>query len=82
MDKEKYKRLNKIVNDSLNSMFLNIRLRILSSRKLNPELFKHITLILDGHDSRINYTDTEIKHSRLYSYKFERNRLISSLIYF
>ena len=62
MNEENYKRLNKIVNDSLNNMFSNIRLRILSARKLNPELFKHITLILDGHHSRINYTDAEIKH--------------------
>ncbi|KAG2211801.1 hypothetical protein INT45_009254 [Circinella minor] len=75
MDDENYKRINKIVNDSLNNMFSNIRLRILSSRKYNPDLFKHVTLVLDGHDSRINYTDTDLDRSRLYSYKFKKNRL-------
>lgn len=75
MDEDNYKRLSKIVNDSLNNMFSNVRLRILSAHKWNPDLFKHVTLILDGHDSRINYTDTEIKHSRLYSYKFKKNGL-------
>ena len=73
MNEENYKRLsNKKVNDSfLNKMFSNIRLRILSALKLNPKLFKHITLIFNGYGSRINYTDAEIKHSKLYSYKFK-----------
>lgn len=73
MDEENYKRINKIVNDCFNNMFSNIKLRILSARKHNPDLFKHITLILDGHDSRINYNDTDIDRSRLYSYKFKKN---------
>lgn len=73
MDEENYKRINKIVNDCFNNMFSNIKLRILSARKHNPDLFKHITLILDGHDSRINYNDTDIDRSRLYSYKFRKN---------
>ncbi|KAG2210630.1 hypothetical protein INT45_012088 [Circinella minor] len=75
MDDENYKRINKIVNDALTNMFSNIKLRILSARKNNPDLFKHITLILDGHDSRINYTDTDLDRSRLYSYKFKKNGL-------
>ncbi|KAG2218406.1 hypothetical protein INT45_011594 [Circinella minor] len=75
MDNENYKRINKIVNDALTNMFSNIKLRILSARKNNPDLFKHITLILDGHDSRINYTDTDLDRSRLYSYKFKKNGL-------
>ena len=54
------------------NMFSNIRLKILSTHKYNPELFRHVTLIMDGHDSRISYTDTEIKHSRLYLYKFKK----------
>ncbi|KAG2216958.1 hypothetical protein INT45_007393 [Circinella minor] len=56
-------------------MFSNIKLHILSARKNNPDLFKHVTLILDGHDSRINYTDTDLDRSRLYSYKFKKNGL-------
>jgi hypothetical protein len=72
MDEENYKRILKIVDYGLDNMFSNIKLRILSAHKYNPELFKHVTLIIDGHDSRINYIDTEIKHSRLYSYKFKK----------
>lgn len=73
MDEDNYKRINKIVNDCFNNMFSNIKLRILSARKYNPDLFKHITLILDGHDSRLNYTDTDLDRTRLYSYKFKKN---------
>jgi hypothetical protein len=80
MDEENYKRILKIVDYGLDNMFSNIKLRILSAHKYNPELFKHVTLIIDGHDSRINYIDTEIKHSRLYSYKFKKNGLRTQFV--
>ena len=73
MDEDNYKRINKIVNNSLENMFSTIRLCILSSYKYNPPLFKHITFIIDGHDSRINYINTDIKRERLFSYKFKKN---------
>lgn len=34
-------------------MFLSVLLRVYSARKINPELFKHITLIIDGQDYNI-----------------------------
>ena len=36
MDEDNYKRINKIINDSLENMFSSIRLRILSAYKNNP----------------------------------------------
>ncbi|KAG2217219.1 hypothetical protein INT45_013964 [Circinella minor] len=80
MNEENYNRINKIVIDAMDNMFSSIRLRILSAHKYNPQLFKHVTLIIDGHDSRINYTDTEIKHSRLYSYKFKKNGIRTQFV--
>ena len=56
-------------------MCSSIKLRILSARKYNPELFSHVPLFLDGHDSRINYSDMHINHSRLYSYKLKKSGL-------
>ena len=61
-------------------MCSNIKLRILSARKNNPDLFKHITLILDGHDSRINYTDMEMDHSKLYLYKLKKSGLRTPIV--
>lgn len=80
MDEENYKRINKTVNDSLSTMFSSIRLRILSAYEYNPPLFKHVTLIIDGHDSRINYVDINIKRERLYSYKFKKSGLRTQII--
>jgi len=80
MNEVNYKRINKIVKNSFDNMFSTLKLRILSAHKNNPELFKHVTLILDRHDSRFNYVDTEIKHSRLYSYKFKKNGLRTQIV--
>lgn len=55
-----YNNFNKYVDKLLENMFSNIYLRILSSRKCNPLIFKHVTLFLDGHDSKINYENSNI----------------------
>jgi len=73
MYEENYKRINKIVDDALKYMFSTIDLRISSARKNNPELFKHITMLADGHDSRLNYINTNINKEKMYSYKFKKN---------
>ena len=52
-------------------MFSSPKLRIYSALKRNPKQFKHVTLIIDGHDSKINYVDTNIKREKLYSYKLK-----------
>ncbi|KAG2221792.1 hypothetical protein INT45_013288 [Circinella minor] len=61
-------------------MFSTIRLRILSSYKYNPPLFKHITFIIDGHDPRINYINTDIKREKLLSYKFKKNGIRTQIV--
>lgn len=64
--------LNKKVDDTLENMFSNLKMRILSSRLNNPSPFKHVTLILDGHDSRIEYQNVNIHKKELYSFKFKK----------
>jgi hypothetical protein len=53
-------------------MFSSPKLRIYSALKRNPKQFKHVTLIIDGHDSKINYVNTDIKREKLYSYKLKK----------
>ena len=61
-------------------MFSTIRLHILSLYKYNPPLFKHIILIIDGHNSRINYVNTDIKCERLFSYKFKKDSIRTQIV--
>lgn len=64
--------LNKKIDYMLENMFSNIKVRILSSKLYNPNPFKHVTLLLDGHDSRIEYQNINIHKKELYSYKFKK----------
>ena len=53
-------------------MFSTPLLRLCTSIKINPKLVKHGTCFIDGHNSRINYANTDIKRGILYcSYKLE-----------
>ncbi|KAG2228452.1 hypothetical protein INT48_008651, partial [Thamnidium elegans] len=49
---KKQEKLNKIVNYALEFLFSNVKIRLLTAKLLNPELFSHVTLYLDGHDTR------------------------------
>jgi hypothetical protein len=64
--------LNKKIDYMLENMFSNIKIRILSSRLYNPNPFKHVTMFLDGHDSRIEYQNINIHKKELYSFKFKK----------
>ncbi|KAI8596263.1 hypothetical protein EDD21DRAFT_422650 [Dissophora ornata] len=55
----------------LAEMCSSIKLRLLCSRYPNPETFKHITLHLDGHDSRVAYRNADKKS--MYSYKLKKS---------
>ena len=44
-------RLDRKVTSKLFNMFSNLRIRMLSARGINPEDYKEVTLILDGHDT-------------------------------
>lgn len=64
-----YEALDAKLDDLLSHMFSNIRLRIHSARAKNPEYFKHITLLLDGHDTRATYARAD--KPSMYSYKLK-----------
>ncbi|KAI1287725.1 hypothetical protein EDD11_010306 [Mortierella claussenii] len=53
-------------------MFSIPKIRIRSANWRNPPLFKHITLMLDGHDSRATYGEGKEK---MYLYKLKKSGL-------
>jgi Chromo (CHRromatin Organisation MOdifier) domain/DDE superfamily endonuclease len=69
---KRYEYLNVKVNNDINNMFSNEKIRILSAKVNNPERFKHVTMLLDGHDGRIAYCDIDKNMSELYSYKLKK----------
>ena len=64
--------LDKRLTSLLASMFSNIQIRVLTAQQ-NPSLFKHVTLLLDGHDTRVNLAGAEA--AKMYSYKFKKSGL-------
>lgn len=72
--------LNKKVDKMLLIMFSNIKLRVLNGLLLNPNPFKHVTLLLDGHDSRIEYHNISIHKKDLYSFKFKKPGLRTQVV--
>ena len=64
--------LDKRVSMFLASMFSNIQIRILTAQQ-NPSMFKHVTLLLDGHDTRVNLAGVDA--AKMYSYKFRKSGL-------
>ena len=56
----------------LASMFSNIQIGILIAQQ-NPSMFKPVTLLLDGHDTRVNQNGVDA--AKMYSYKFKKSGL-------
>jgi hypothetical protein len=54
------------------SMFSTLEIRIRSANWKNPSLFKHVTMMLDGHDSRATYGEDK---AVMYSYKLKKSGL-------
>jgi hypothetical protein len=54
------------------SMFSSLEIRIRTANWRNPPLFKHVTLMLDGHDSRATYGEDK---AAMYSYKLKKSGL-------
>jgi hypothetical protein len=50
--KTEYNAHNKYITNCLETMFSTITIRLLSAKQKNPPLFQHVTLHLDGHDTR------------------------------
>lgn len=64
--------LDKKISGLLASMFSTMQIRVLLAQQ-NPSMFKHVTLLLDGHDTRVNQTGVEAE--KMYSYKFKKSGL-------
>ena len=69
---KEYKLINDKIDQCLANMFSNEDIRILSASLNNPTSFKHVTLLYDGHDSRISYRKPNISKKKLYSYKLKK----------
>ena len=54
------------------SMFSSPEIRIRSAKWKNPPLFKHVTMMLDGHDSRATYGEDK---AAMFSYKLKKSGL-------
>jgi hypothetical protein len=66
-----YENLNKYADLCLKNMFSNIKIRVYSALIKNPQNFKNITLMLDGHDSTIEYDKPDISTQKRWSYKLK-----------
>lgn len=63
---------DKFISQCLISMFSTPEIRVRSANWKNPPLFKHITLLLDGHDTRASYGENKID---MFSYKLRKSGL-------
>jgi hypothetical protein len=63
--------LSRMMRKMLSSMFSNVKIRILSAMQKNPTEFRHVTLMLDGHDTRASYRGES--SASMYSYKFKKS---------
>ena len=64
--------LEEQLDKCLSEMFSDVKIRVMCARNCNPNDFKHVTMMIDGHDSRaayINATDT----AQFYSYKLKKS---------
>jgi hypothetical protein len=76
----KYDELNNWINNILYNCSSNKNIRLLSSYINNPELVKHVTLILDGHHNKIIYENVTVDQKTLYSWKLKSPGLNTQFI--
>lgn len=60
------------LDDCLLNMFSSTKARILCAMANNPERFKHVTMFIDGHDTRASYINAK-DHAMFYSYKLKKS---------
>jgi hypothetical protein len=60
------------LDECLEKMFSNVKIRVMCANLLNPDEFKHITMMIDGHDSRATYINATDR-SQYYSYKLKKS---------
>jgi hypothetical protein len=66
-----HEQLNEQITKLLKHMFSNVRIRILSAHEKNPSPFEHITMFIDGVDTRAMFPRAD--KPSLYSYKFKKS---------
>jgi hypothetical protein len=71
--KTEYSAHNKYTTNCLSTMFSTITIRLLSAKLKNPPMFQHVTLHLDGHDTRATYSGES--SAEMYSYKLKKSGL-------
>jgi hypothetical protein len=67
--------LNTLSDDILKNWYSTPKLRISGANLANPQDFLHVTVMGDGHDNRIDYSDKtklKFKNRQLISYKLKR----------
>ena len=64
----------------LDETFSSQYFRLLCAQLYNPDLVKHVTLLLDGHDSRISYNNRDIPRPDFWSYKLRKPGLRTQFI--
>ncbi|KAL1925909.1 hypothetical protein VTP01DRAFT_7248 [Rhizomucor pusillus] len=69
--------LSEVVTNCLVEMFSNVKIKVLCATHINPSEFKHLTLLLDGHDTRASYLRSGDDHGSFYSYKLKKGGLRS-----
>lgn len=75
-----YENLNKYVDYCLFNMFSNMKTRILSALIKNPKHFKNITLMLDDHDTTIEYDKLDIDKQKRSSYKLKSSGIRTQIL--
>lgn len=75
-----YDDLNNWINNLMYTCFSNKNIRILSSYINNPDLVKHVTMILDGHHNKIVYENITVDKKELYSWKLKKSGLNTQFI--
>ncbi|KAF9983343.1 hypothetical protein BGZ79_005803, partial [Entomortierella chlamydospora] len=69
---------NKYITTCLSTMFSTITIRLIAAKEKNPQLFQHVTLHIDGHDTRATY-DGE-SQVEMYSYKLKKAGLRTQVV--
>lgn len=70
-----YTELNSWIDSMLEKKFSTSTIRMLSASLNNPSKLKHVTMLLDGHDTRIIYENINFNKAHLYSYKLKKSGL-------
>lgn len=67
--------------DNMNENYFSTKdIRLLSSYINNPQLLKHVTLMIDGHHNRISYANINVNNKELYSWKLKKPGLNTQFV--